>query len=94
VAPEEMKSSLRPYQPGWWLQRLILGYRRLLSPILGRRCRYLPTCSQYAFEAVDGWGALRGSWMAIKRVGRCHPWRKGGYDPVPQRKSEADLEVV
>jgi putative membrane protein insertion efficiency factor len=80
---EQPKSTLRPYQPGWWLQRLILGYRRTLSPALGTRCRYLPTCSEYAFEAIDVHGAARGTWLAARRLGRCHPMREGGYDPVP-----------
>ncbi len=84
---EELKTTLRPYQPGWWLQRLVFGYRRFLSPALGRNCRYLPTCSAFAIEAIDAHGAVRGGWMAIKRIGRCHPWREGGYDPVP-RKAE------
>lgn len=77
--------TLRPYQPGWWLQRLILLYRRLLSPVLGRNCRYLPSCSEYAYEAIGEHGALKGTWMAIRRVGRCHPWHEGGYDPVPRK---------
>jgi putative membrane protein insertion efficiency factor len=87
MAKARLSSRLKPYQPGWWLQRLILGYRALLSPLLGRRCRYLPTCSQYAFEAIDEWGAIRGTWMALRRVGRCHPWRDGGFDPVPMRSA-------
>ncbi|MDX1690560.1 MAG: membrane protein insertion efficiency factor YidD [Acidimicrobiia bacterium] len=69
------------------MQRAIFAYRRLLSPVLGRNCRYLPTCSEYAIVALDEHGALRGSWMAMRRLGRCHPWREGGYDPVP-RKAE------
>ena len=80
---DELRSALKPYQPGWWVQRLILGYRKTLSPFIGRSCRYLPTCSSYGFEAIDRHGALRGSWMAARRVGRCHPFREGGYDPVP-----------
>jgi putative membrane protein insertion efficiency factor len=78
-------STLRPYQPGWWLQRLILLYRRLLSPMMGRNCRYLPTCSEYAYESIGEHGALKGSWLAIRRLGRCHPWHEGGYDPVPRK---------
>jgi putative membrane protein insertion efficiency factor len=81
----ENERILRPYQPAWWLQRLILAYRKLISPILGRRCIYLPTCSEYGFDAIEEWGALRGTWMAVKRVGRCNPLREGGFDPVPKR---------
>jgi len=84
----EEQRTLRPYQPGWWLQRLILMYRKILSPVLGRRCIYLPTCSEYAFDAIGEWGALRGTWMAVKRVGRCNPLREGGLDPVPLRTGE------
>ena len=91
---DRLVGRLRPYQPGWWLQRLVLGYRAVLSPALGGRCRYLPTCSEYAFEAIDEWGALRGTWMAVRRVGRCHPWREGGFDPVPHRTDSLDVEVT
>lgn len=80
-----MSSKLRPYQPGWWLQRLILLYRATLSRVIGRSCRYFPSCSQYAFEAIDEYGALKGSWLSIRRIGRCHPWHEGGHDPVPKK---------
>jgi putative membrane protein insertion efficiency factor len=80
-----IETSLRPYHLGWWLQRLILLYRRLLSPLVGRRCRYLPTCSEYGLEAIGEHGGMRGGWMAMKRIGRCHPWREGGVDPVPRK---------
>jgi putative membrane protein insertion efficiency factor len=62
---------------------LIDTYRLLLSPVIGPVCRYQPTCSAYAREAVIRFGALRGSWLAARRIGRCHPWAQGGFDPVP-----------
>ena len=62
----------------------IKAYRLTLSPWLGRQCRYLPTCSVYAEEAVQRSGAARGAWLAAKRLGRCHPWGSSGYDPVPE----------
>ena len=62
---------------------LIKGYRYLISPMLGSNCRFVPSCSEYALEALQRYGALRGGWMAIKRIGRCHPWCHGGHDPVP-----------
>ena len=58
-------------------------YRYAISPMLGRNCRFYPTCSEYAIEAVERHGALRGGLLAAKRVGRCHPFNPGGYDPVP-----------
>jgi putative membrane protein insertion efficiency factor len=68
-------------------ERLMLGlirtYQLTLSPWLGRACRYTPTCSAYAAEAIRRFGPRRGAWLALKRVGRCHPWGGAGYDPVP-----------
>jgi uncharacterized protein len=58
-------------------------YRRVVSPLYGDVCRYYPSCSAYALEAVETHGAIRGSWLAARRVGRCHPWAAGGVDPVP-----------
>lgn len=62
---------------------LIYGYRFLLSPILGVNCRFAPSCSAYALEALDKHGPLRGGLLTVKRIGRCHPWGGSGYDPVP-----------
>jgi len=65
------------------VQQLIRLYQRYISPLLGPRCRYYPSCSQYAFEALERHGLLRGLWLALKRIGRCHPLHPGGFDPVP-----------
>jgi putative membrane protein insertion efficiency factor len=65
---------------------LLKAYRFAISPLYGQVCRFYPTCSAYALEAVTEHGALRGSWLAARRVGRCHPWNPGGYDPVPPRR--------
>ncbi len=60
----------------------IRGYQRFISPLFGPRCRFYPTCSQYAYEAVSKYGAWKGSYMAVRRVLKCHPFHPGGYDPV------------
>ncbi len=64
---------------------LLRVYRAVISPLYGDVCRYYPSCSAYALQAVTDHGALRGSWLAVRRLARCHPWALGGYDPVPPR---------
>lgn len=61
----------------------LLAYRHLLSPVLGPGCRYAPSCSAYAIEALQRHGAVAGIWLALRRIARCHPWGGQGYDPVP-----------
>ncbi len=74
-----------------WPARLLRApihlYRWTLSPLLGPRCRFLPSCSDYALEALTRHGALRGGWLTLRRLGRCHPWGDSGYDPVPSHNS-------
>jgi len=69
------------------MQGVVRGYQLLISPLLAPSCRYLPSCSDYAIEALARHGALRGSVLALRRLCRCHPWGGSGYDPVPQCKS-------
>jgi uncharacterized protein len=69
----------------WTLLAAIRAYQVLLSPIFGGNCRYYPSCSHYAHEAVEQWGARRGVWLGIRRLMRCHPFAAGGFDPVPER---------
>ena len=80
----------------WVLVVLLTGYRRLISPLLPPSCRFYPSCSTYALEAVQVHGALRGSWLTARRLSRCHPFHAGGLDPVPParpaRRRAADSE--
>ncbi len=63
---------------------LLEAYRLGISPWLGSHCRFYPSCSHYAKSAIERFGLLRGVWLALRRIGRCHPWHVGGYDPVPE----------
>lgn len=65
---------------------LVRFYQVAISPWMGKSCRYSPTCSQYTIEAIREWGALRGSWLGIKRISSCHPWGGHGHDPVPKNE--------
>jgi putative membrane protein insertion efficiency factor len=67
---------------------LIRGYQFLISPMLGARCRFIPTCSQYAIDAFRNYGVIKGGWLAVRRIVRCHPLNTGGFDPVPLNKSK------
>lgn len=77
--PRATQANL-PRLAGWYLIR---GYQRFVSPLLPARCRFYPSCSQYALEAVGRHGLIRGSWLAARRLLRCHPFHPGGFDPVP-----------
>jgi putative membrane protein insertion efficiency factor len=72
-----------PSLPARGLRLAVRGYQRFISPALPPACRFAPSCSQYAVEALTRHGAVRGSWLALKRIARCHPWHPGGHDPVP-----------
>lgn len=76
----------------WPLLLLVRIYRYAISPLLGANCRYQPTCSEYAIEALRLHGAFRGTSLAARRIARCHPWGKSGYDPVPREGTDSDDE--
>jgi putative membrane protein insertion efficiency factor len=73
------------------LMLLVKGYRLILSPWLGSSCRFTPTCSAYALEALDSHGAAKGSYLTLRRLSRCHPWCAGGHDPVPKPQSARNI---
>lgn len=79
-AAETSRLSAWAIRPWIWLIR---AYQYGVRPFLGRSCRFHPSCSEYAVESLRRHGAVRGLWLAARRVGRCHPWNPGGYDPVP-----------
>ena len=76
----------------WPLIQLVRFYRVAISPWLGGNCRFQPTCSSYAIEALQTFGVLKGSWLAARRIARCHPWGDSGYDPVPKNRGDDDSE--
>lgn len=79
--------------PAVWLMRgLVHAYRLVLSPLLGPSCRFQPTCSEYALDALSRHGAARGSWLTLRRMLRCHPWGGSGWDPVPEPGVRTDAQ--
>jgi uncharacterized protein len=93
--PKRPPNSIAPseFRPGHDVRRrvaaalivLVRGYQLLLRPLCGPSCRFVPSCSEYAREALAGHGALRGTLLALRRIARCHPWHPGGWDPVPEK---------
>ena len=79
--------AARPSGAARLLMLVVSGYRRGVSSLLMPRCRFAPSCSAYALQALAEHGALRGSWLAVRRICRCHPFHPGGYDPVPPRRA-------
>lgn len=75
------------------LTHMVRFYQKAISPWSPPSCRFQPTCSSYAIEAIESHGAARGSWLALRRIGRCHPWGGHGYDPVPPTPSSPSLEL-
>ena len=70
------------------LKGIIKLYQKAISPLMPPSCRFHPTCSNYGLEAIETHGALKGSWLAIRRISKCHPFHEGGYDPVPDKRTE------
>lgn len=92
LSKEEFKSNTSTYNLiliGLLKRLFILPirfYQLSISPMLGAHCRHTPSCSQYSIEAIQEWGILKGTWLGVKRIARCHPWGTSGYDPVPKKK--------
>ncbi|MDR1194724.1 MAG: membrane protein insertion efficiency factor YidD [Peptococcaceae bacterium] len=80
----------------WLLLTIIRGYRRYISPLTQPSCRFTPTCSRYALEAIERFGAIKGGWLALRRILRCHPLHTGGWDPVPEKveSTSRDKRVI
>ena len=83
AVPEDLAAYQDVGAVRWMLLLLVRGYRYWIAPWLGDNCRYEPTCSRYALEAIAAHGVLHGSWLSIRRIARCHPFHEGGFDPIP-----------
>ena len=82
IAPKNPRESSKTFG-AWWLLAFVQFYKIFFSPLLGGACKFYPSCSNYAQEAIELHGARRGGWLVLKRLGRCRPFTKGGFDPVP-----------
>jgi len=71
---------------------IIKAYQIILSPILGNNCRFLPTCSEYSIESLKAYGLIKGIFLTVKRIGKCHPWGSHGYDPIPSKNIKNKYE--
>lgn len=98
--PSSEKAAVVKITPSFGARLLLLPiyfYRYCISPLIGPRCRFYPTCSTYAVEAIKVHGAIKGGWLAVKRIARCHPWSEAGEDPVPncrhKQHSHKDCDV-
>ena len=67
---------------------IIKAYQLIISPIIGSNCRFLPTCSEYAIESLKSYGLIKGIYLTVKRIGKCHPWGSHGYDPIPSKNTK------
>ncbi len=77
----------------WLMIGFVKAWRKIISPLYGDVCKYYPSCSAYGLESLQLHGALKGGWLTVRRIGRCHPWAKGGFDPVPGSDFEAQLQA-
>jgi uncharacterized protein len=83
VVTDRSSFIVRRLHMRWLLLNLLRFYKRFISPLLPPSCIYEPSCSVYAYQAISKYGVLKGGWLALRRLLRCHPWGPGGYDPVP-----------
>lgn len=78
-----------------WIKKIFIlpirFYQMAISPLLGPKCRFQPTCSHYMVDAIEEWGVFKGIWLGMKRIGRCHPWGGHGYDPVPKKEPKQKM---
>ncbi|MDQ6649813.1 MAG: membrane protein insertion efficiency factor YidD [Actinomycetota bacterium] len=92
MTPLPSAAAARPHPAARLLVAIIKAYQRGVSPLLGPRCRFAPSCSSYAVEALVSHGVWRGSWLALRRLVRCHPFNPGGHDPVPPSRPDSITE--